>query len=238
MSCLSLYFLYNKKKKGVRLLQRERDGWVLMARFYAGFLNAGMLLYIHTMLTLHTGNLTRLMVSLVQVDWQETGFLLMPLLAFFGGCLLTHLYYVGRNKQSFEDYWRGYFAIGVLFFVLWLLPRDSWAFIGIMSFSMGIFSTLSLKNRDYTGNISMVTGLIVEIASQLAKYWRLKQAQAKEQALYLLLNLLAYALGVACQAGLTQVTVIVRAWPMMVLAWCLAIWAYYYEKKEASCLAE
>ena len=82
MSCLSLYFLYNKKKKGVRLLQRERDGWILMALFYAGFLNAGMLLYIHTMLTLHTGNLTRLMVSLVQVDWQETGFLLMPCLLY------------------------------------------------------------------------------------------------------------------------------------------------------------
>lgn len=50
---------------------KKHNWWIYLARFYSGMLNAGMLLAIGTMLTLHTGNLTRLSINSAMGNWSD-----------------------------------------------------------------------------------------------------------------------------------------------------------------------
>lgn len=206
--------------------------WVYLARFYSGLLNAGMLLSINTMLTLHTGNTTRISIFLVNREWDLIVFPAIALLSYFAASFLTSGYFGEKTKILAKDYWKGYFLIGILFLVLWALPTGSWVFIVTISAAMGVMCSMPLRNNDYTGTITMVTGLITELANQLSIWFFRKSDTAKKQSGYLALNLLFYVLGVMSQAILYNYLGIVRALLLALFAFLLAYWAYQYGREE------
>lgn len=207
---------------------RPFDFWIYLARFYSGFLNAGMLLYISTMLTLHTGNLTRISIGIMEGNWPAIIFPSVAVISYFIGCYFTSIYYGHYPKGLPKEYWKGYLLVAILFIVLWILPEDGWAFIIIMSISMGIITSMPLTNRGYTGTITMLTGLITEIANRLSG-WTTRQSKAdKDQTIYLTINLVAYITGALIQTAHYMTVGIVRAWPLLTLAVILSFWAYRF----------
>lgn len=66
---------------------KSLDLWIYLARFYSGLLNAGMLLYISTMLTLHTGNITRISIGFIEGDWPSIILPGVAVLSYFLGAL-------------------------------------------------------------------------------------------------------------------------------------------------------
>ena len=211
---------------------KKLDFWVYFVRFYSGYLNAGMLLTIGTMLTLHSGNMTRVSMHIIYQEWELVIFPLVATLSYFVGAFLTHAYYAeDSTKLMTSKYWQGYFVVGILFIILWILPIGSWPFIIIMSIGMAIICSMPLPNRGYTGTITILTGLITTLAQSLS-YWMIhKSEHHKGQSIYLANNLLAYILGAMVQTFVYIQTDIVRAWPLMLQAFFLAYWAYRHGLK-------
>ena len=64
------------------MVNTKHNLWVYMDRFLSGFLNAEMLVSVGSMLTLHTGNLTRASMSVVQGEWDLIGLPFLAILTF------------------------------------------------------------------------------------------------------------------------------------------------------------
>lgn len=211
---------------------RAYNFWIYLARFYSGMLNAGMLLSIGTMLTLHTGNLTRVSINTVLGQWDQILYPSVAIIAYLVGVFMTGAYYGTEKRGMTYRYWQGYAFIGILFFFLWLLPISSLPFLIILSAAMGIFCSMPLPNRAYTGTITMMTGLMTELVTCLS-YWLIRKSKPhKSQSLYLANNLVAYILGAFLQTfHYTQVG-LVKAWPLMLMAFTLSAWAYRFGDRE------
>lgn len=205
---------------------RKMDFWVYFARFYSGYLNAGMLLAIGTMLTLHSGNLTRISIYLVQGEWELMFYPLAAILSYFIGAFLTHAYYADYPEALTWKYWHGYFFVGILFIVLWIVPIGSLSFIIILSVAMAIICSMPLTNRGYKGIMTRMTGLLTSLAESLSQWVIYKSDYHKGQTIYLTNNVIVYILGALIQTLHYMQIGIVRAWPLMLQAFFLAYWAY------------
>lgn len=93
---------------------------------------------------------------------------------------------------------------------------------------MGIVTSMPLPNRGYTGTITMMTGLITELAAKLAGWLFKKSSSDKKQTLYLTNNLIAYFLGALLQTAHSFYEGVVRAWPLILVPLILSYWAYKY----------
>lgn len=210
------------------MLTNAHNIWVFVARFYSGVLNSGMLILIGSMLTLHTGNITRLSMSLIQGNWSEALFPAVAVLSYFVGCVLTSAYYGKFKKGMLREYWKGYLVVAFIFVILWIAPDDGWFFIVVMSICMGIVTSMPLPNRGYTGTITMNTGLITEMADSLSSTIFRQSQAGGEQTLYYFINLISYVLGVFLQMIQYGLEGTVRAWPLIVIASILGFMAYRY----------
>lgn len=205
---------------------KKMDFWVYFARFYSGYLNAGMLLAIGTMLTLHSGNLTRISIYLVQGEWGLMFYPLAAILSYFIGAFLTHAYYADYPEALTWKYWHGYFFVGILFIILWIIPIGSLSFIIILSVAMAIICSMPLTNRGYKGIMTRMTGLLTSLAESLSQWVIYKSEHHKGQTIYLTNNVIVYILGALIQTLHYMQIGIVRAWPLMLQAFFLAYWAY------------
>lgn len=207
---------------------KKMDFWVYFARFYSGYLNAGMLLAIGTILTLHSGNLTRISIHIVNQEWELIVFPLAATLSYFIGAFFTHAYYADYPEVLTWKYWHGYFFVGILFIILWILPIGSLSFIIILSVGMAVICSMPLTNRGDTGIMTRMTGLITSLAQSLS-YWIIhKSDDHKAKTIYLTHNLMAYVLGAMIQTLHYMQIEIVRAWPLVLQAFFLAYWAYHH----------
>lgn len=87
---------------------------------------------------------------------------------------------------------------------------------------------MPLPNHGYTGIITMLTGLITEIADKLAGWLFRKTRADKNQTIYLTINLLAYILGALLQTAHALSVGVVRAWPLIVVALILSFWSFKF----------
>lgn len=214
--------------KGVSMDRKKMDFWVYFARFYSGWLNAGMLLAIGRILTLHSGNLTRISIYIINQEWGKILFPLAATVSYFIGAFFTHAYYAGYPEVLTWKYWHGYFFVGILFIILWIIPIGSLSFVVILSLGMAVICSMPLNNRGHKGVMTRMTGLITTLAESLSHWVIYKSIDHKEQTIYLANNLLVYILGAMVQTLHYMQVGIVKAWPLMLQAFFLAFWSYRY----------
>lgn len=213
------------------MVNKKHNLWVYMARFLSGFLNAGMLVSVGSMLTLHTGNLTRASMSVVEGEWDLIGLPVMAISTYFLGAFLTGAYYGKLTEKMSYKYWQGYVVVALLIALLWIPSVLDIAIVPILSFSMGIICTMALDNNGYIGTITMMTGLMTSMANELSYWLFRKEAASKNRVIYLSINLVYYVFGVFFQMliYLWNGNVITLSFVLMVLF--LAYWAYRYGER-------
>lgn len=214
-------------------MKNKLNLWVYMARFLSGFLNAGMLLSVGSMLTLHTGNLTRASMYMVNQDWELVFLPVLAIISYFLGALATGAYYGDSTEKMTYKYWHGYLAVAVLFALLWIPGVRDAAIVPILSFSMGIICSMALNNHNYTGTITMMTGLMTTLAKELSYWLFRKQPTSKKQVVYLLINLISYMLGVFIQMFIYLWQGQIVPWIFVLLVLFLAFWSYRYGQRPA-----
>lgn len=208
--------------------------WVYMARFLSGFLNAGMLVSVGSMLTLHTGNLTRATMSAANQEWDQIFLPALAIVSYFLGALATGAYYGKLTEKMSYKYWHGYVAVAVLISLLWIPTVLETAIVPVLSFSMGIICSMALDNNGYIGTITMMTGLMTSLANELSYWLFRKKIASRARVIYLSINLLAYILGVVFQMLIYIWQGRVLTGSFVFLVGFLAFWAYRYGDRAVS----
>lgn len=229
---MSCYNLSEDFERGSDMMSNKKlNYWVYMARFLSGFLNAGMLLSVGSMLTLHTGNLTRASMYLVNQDWELVILPVVAIVSYFLGCLVTGAYYGQLTEKMSYKYWHGYVTVAVLIALLWIPALREVAIVPILSFSMGIICSMALDNNGYIGTITMMTGLMTSLAKELSYWLFRKQIASKDQVIYLSINLVSYIVGVFVQMFIYLWQGQILPWTIVLLVSFLAFWAYRYGER-------
>lgn len=213
------------------MVNKKHNYWVYMARFLSGFLNAGMLVSVGSMLTLHTGNLTRASMSLVNQEWDMLVLPVIAIISYFLGALATGAYYGQLVEKMSYKYWHGYLVVAGLIALLWIPNILNTAIVPILSFSMGIICSMALDNNGYIGTITMMTGLMTSLANELSYWLFRKKIASKKRVIYLSINLLTYVLGVFFQMLIYLWLGRVLTGSFVLLVGFLAFWAYRYGER-------
>lgn len=144
----------------------------------------------------------------------------------------TAAYFGTDTKHLNKNYWKGYAFVACLFIILWLLPVQSEGFLVILSAAMGIVCSMPLTNNGYTGTITMMTGLMTAMITELSHAVFNKRIGSGQQFVYLFKNFIAYVLGALLQTFHYMHDGIVRAWPLLLMALILCLWAYCFGTEE------
>lgn len=205
--------------------------WIYMARFLSGFLNAGMLVSVGSMLTLYTGNLTRASMHAANQEWSLILLPAVAIISYFLGCLVTGAYYGKLTEKMSYKYWQGYLAVAGLIALLWIPAVLESAIVPILSFAMGIICSMTLDNHGYIGTITMMTGLMTSLANELSYWLFRKKSSSKKQAIYLTKNLVSYILGVLIQMFIYLLYGRIITWTFIFLILFLSLWAYRFGER-------
>lgn len=91
---------------------------------------------------------------------------------------------------------------------------------------------MPLTNNGYTGTITMMTGLMTAMITELSHAVFNKRIGSGQQFVYLFKNFIAYVLGALLQTFHYMHDGIVRAWPLLLMALILCLWAYCFGTEE------